>query len=170
MATTLILNSDAQPLSMLPLSTISWQESICYLVNEKAVVLEWYEDWIVRSERWQTRVPAVMILKNYQKKKTMMRFSKHNVFLRDEYVCQYCGVETTKKTATLDHVLPISHGGANTWENCVCACSRCNINKGNDKKIVPKNKPYKPNYFQLVEKRRKMEWDLRHPSWVSYLG
>jgi len=167
---TLILNKDAQPLSMLPLSTISWQESIRYLVSDKATVLEWYDDWIVRSARWQTAVPAVMILKEYQKKKITMRFSKSNIFLRDGYTCQYCNVTVTARTATLDHVLPISHGGKNTWENCVCACAKCNINKGNNKKIVPKVKPVKPTYYQLVDKRRKFEWDLKHPSWANYLG
>lgn len=166
---TLILNADASPVSILPLSTISWEEAIRYLVSEKATVLEWYDDWIVRSERWSTPVPAVMILKEYQKKKTTVRFSKLNVFLRDGYSCQYCGETVTHKLATLDHVLPVSHGGTTTFENCVCACARCNANKGNNKKIVPKNKPYKPTYFQLAEKRKRMDWHLAHPSWANYL-
>ena len=167
---TLILNADASPVSLLPLSTISWEEAIRYLVSEKAIVLEWYEDWIVRSEKWSTPVPAVMILKEYQKKKTNVRFSKHNVFLRDGYTCQYCGEDVARKTATLDHVLPVSHGGKTTFENCVCACARCNANKGNDKKIVPKIKPTKPTYFQLAEKRKKLDWNVPHPSWLNYLG
>lgn len=45
----------------------------------------------------------------------------------------------------------------------------CNSNKGNNKKIVPMNKPYKPSYYQLAEKRKKMRWDLPHPSWADYL-
>jgi hypothetical protein len=166
----LILNSDASPVSLLPLSTISWEEAVRYLVSEKAIPLEWHEDWVVRSERWSTKVPAVMILKEYQKKKTAIRFSKHNVFLRDGYACQYCGDDVSRKTATLDHVLPTSHGGKTTFENTVCACADCNANKGNDKKIVPKFKPYKPTYFQLAEKRKKLKWDVQHPSWINYLG
>jgi 5-methylcytosine-specific restriction endonuclease McrA len=166
----LILNADASPVSLLPLSTVSWEESIRYLVTDKAVVLEWYEDWIVHSEHWETKVPAVMILKEYQKKKTTVRYSKHNVFLRDGYTCQYCGDDVARKTATLDHVLPVSHGGKTTFENTVCACATCNANKGNDKKIVPKVKPYKPTYFQLADKRKKLDWNLPHPSWIAYLG
>jgi 5-methylcytosine-specific restriction endonuclease McrA len=166
----LILNADASPVSLLPLSTVSWEESIRYLVTDKAVVLEWYEDWIVHSEHWETKVPAVMILKEYQKKKTTVRYSKHNVFLRDGYTCQYCGEDVARKTATLDHVLPVSHGGKTTFENTVCACATCNANKGNDKKIVPKVKPYKPTYFQLADKRKKLDWNLPHPSWEAYLG
>jgi 5-methylcytosine-specific restriction endonuclease McrA len=68
---------------MLPVSIISWQESIKYMVLDKATVLEWYEDWTVRSERWSTRVPAVIMLNEYQKPKIRVRFSKQNVFLRD---------------------------------------------------------------------------------------
>jgi 5-methylcytosine-specific restriction endonuclease McrA len=166
---TLMLNADGAPISYLPLSTIPWEDAIKYLVLDKATPLEFYEDWIVHSANWETPVPSVMILKEYEKRKTSIRFSKHNVFLRDGYICQYCGDDVNKKTATLDHVLPVSHGGKTTFENTVCACSDCNASKGNNKKIIPKAKPYKPNYFQLVEKRKKLSWDYQHPSWKQYL-
>lgn len=164
-----MLNADGAPVSWLPLSIISWEEAIKYMVLEKATVLDWYDDWIVHSANWETAVPAVMILKDYEKRKTGVRYSKHNVFLRDGYVCQYCGDGVTRSSATLDHVLPVSHGGKTTFENTVTACGPCNANKGNDKKIVPKNKPFKPTYFQLVEKRKKQKWDLPHPGWANYL-
>lgn len=164
-----MLNADGAPVSWLPLSIISWEEAVKYMVLEKATVLDFYDDWIVHSANWQTAVPAVMILREYEKRKTTIRYSKHNVFLRDGYVCQYCGDDVSKKTATLDHVLPVSHGGKTTFENTVTACGPCNANKGNDKKIVPKVKPFKPTYFQLVEKRKKQAWDLPHPAWANYL-
>lgn len=167
---TLILNADGSPLSLLPLSIIDWQESIRYLVSEKADVLDWYDNWIVRSEKWQTNVPAVMILKEFQKKKTIVRFSKQNVFLRDEYRCQYCDISVNRHSATLDHVLPQSLGGKSTWDNCTTACNSCNSKKGNNKKIVPFSKPWKPDYWALVSKRKKLGWDIPHPSWRNYLG
>jgi 5-methylcytosine-specific restriction endonuclease McrA len=166
----LLLNADASPVTLLPLSIISWEEAIKYLVLDKAHVLDWHEDWIVRSARWETRVPAVMILREYQKKKTSVRFSKQNVFLRDEYTCQYCDIEVNRRTATLDHVLPTSHGGKSVWENCTTACGHCNSSKGNNKKIKPRKAPYKPTYFQLAEKRKRMSWDLQHPAWANYLN
>ena len=165
-----MLNADGAPVSWLPLSVIPWEEAIKYIVLEKATVLDFYEDWIVHSANWETQVPAVMILREYEKRKTAIRYSKHNVFLRDGYTCQYCGDDVSKKTATLDHVLPVSHGGKTTFENTVCACATCNANKGNDKKIVPKYKPSKPTYFQLVDKRKKMQWDIQHPSRANYLA
>ena len=164
-----MLNADGAPVSWLPLSIISWEEAIKYMVLEKATVLDWYEDWTVHSANWETKVPAVMILREYEKRKTGIRYSKHNVFLRDGYVCQYCGDDVSKKTATLDHVLPVSHGGKTTFENTVTACGPCNANKGNDRKIVPKHKPVKPTYFQLVDKRKKQAWDMPHPGWRNYL-
>jgi 5-methylcytosine-specific restriction endonuclease McrA len=169
MSHTLLLNADASPISVIPLSVISWEEAIQKMVSDKAIVLEWYDNWIVHSASWETKVPAVMILKEYQKKKTGVRFSKQNVFLRDMYTCQYCGDSVTSKHATLDHVLPVSHKGKSTFENTVCACASCNANKGNNHKIVPKVKPVKPTYFQLIDKRKKMKFDLRHPSWAAYL-
>jgi 5-methylcytosine-specific restriction endonuclease McrA len=168
--TTLVLNTDGNPVSFLPLSVISWEEAIKYMVLDKAVVLDWYEDWVVHSATWETNVPAVIMLKEYMKQKTSVRFSKQNVFLRDGYRCAYCNDDVTKKSATLDHILPTSHGGKTTFENTVTACSPCNSKKGNNKKIVPKFKPQKPNYFQLVEKRKKMEFSIAHPSWAPYLG
>jgi len=166
----LILNTDGAPVSMMPLSVINWQEAVKYMVLDKAVVLAWHDDWIVHSATWETPVPAVIMLKEYMKKKSSIRFSKANVFLRDGYTCQYCGTGVNKRTATLDHVVPTSHGGKTTWENATTACAPCNANKGNNKKIVPKVKPYKPSYFQLVDKRKKLDWNVAHPSWLSYLG
>lgn len=167
--TTLVLNSDGNPVSMLPLSVISWQEAIGYMVLDKAHVLEWYDNWVVHSARWETRVPAVVMLRHYMKPKTTVRFSKQNVFLRDGFRCVYCETDVSKRTATLDHVLPTSHGGKTTFENTVTACGPCNASKGNNKKIVPKFKPYKPSYFQLVDKRKRLPFDLAHPSWAQYL-
>ncbi len=169
MSATLLLNADATPVSILPLSTISWEEAIRYLVSNKATVLEWHDDWIVHSASWNTRVPAVMMLHEFQKKKTTARYTKHNVFLRDNYQCQYCGVNVNKRSATLDHVIPQSRGGLSTWENSVCACGPCNSAKGNGNKFKPLVKPWRPNYFQLAERRKRLGWDHIHPSWKYYL-
>jgi len=166
----LILNTDASPVSMIPLSVISWQDAIRYMVLEKAVVLAWHDNWVVHSAHWETKVPAVIMLTEYMKKKSNMRFSKGNVFLRDGYRCAYCNTDVSKRTATLDHVLPTSHGGKTEWDNVVTACAPCNANKGNNKKIVPKIKPHKPGYYELVEKRKKFPFDIKHPDWALYLG
>ncbi len=92
---TLLLNKDASPISILPLSAVGWQEAIKYIWLDRVHVLEWYDDWVVRSPSWETRVPAVMMVKDYVKAKKYPRFSKYNVTLRDHFECQYCGVSVT---------------------------------------------------------------------------
>jgi 5-methylcytosine-specific restriction endonuclease McrA len=168
---TLLLNADMQPISLLPLSCVDWQEAIRYMVLDKAKVLEWYDDWIVHSARWETRVPAVLMLNDYQKPKHTMRMSKRNVFLRDQYTCQYCGTKVTDQSATLDHVHPVSKGGKTTWENSTTACKSCNYKKAaHVGKFKPKLAPYKPHFWDLVEKRKRQGFHLHHESWATYLG
>jgi len=72
---TLLLNADAQPVSYLPLSAIQWQDAITYLWLDKVTVLEWYDDWMVRSDKWETRVPAVIMLKEMYRRRRQPRFS-----------------------------------------------------------------------------------------------
>lgn len=170
MSDCLILNTDGSPVSMLPLSVVTWQEAIKYMVLDKAIVLEWHNEWIVRSARWETPVPAVIMVKEYMKKKTAIRYSKANVFLRDEFTCQYCGDDVTRRSATLDHLIPTSKGGKSTWENSVCACGPCNAMKGNKSGFKPKKLPYKPTYWELIEKRKKLPFTASHPSWSIYLS
>jgi 5-methylcytosine-specific restriction endonuclease McrA len=169
MSDTLVLNADGAPVNFLPLSTVDWQEAIRYMVLEKAHVVAWHDDWIVRSAHWETQVPAIIMLKDYMKPKTAIRFSKSNVFLRDRYICQYCHDKLEKRECTLDHVLPTSLGGKTTFENTTTACGPCNANKGANHKIKPKVKPYKPEYYELVNKRKSMPFHIRHDSWLDYI-
>lgn len=169
MSDTLLLNADGNPVSFIPLSTVDWQEAIKYMILEKANVLAWHDNWIVRSARWETPVPSILMLRDYMKPKTTIRFSRANVYLRDKYVCQYCYTKLDKKDCTLDHVLPTSKGGKSVFENTVTACSPCNAGKGNDHRIVPKKKPHKPDYYELVNNRKKMNIQVRHASWLEYL-
>lgn len=171
MSDVLILNADAQPVSYLPLSVVQWKEAIKYMYHDKCDVLEWYDDWLVRSPSWETRVPAVIMMREYIKQKTEVRFSKSNLYLRDQYTCLYCEQPVAKMHLTMDHVLPISRGGTTCWENIATACNDCNSRKGN--KIhgwKPKYKPYRPGYWELVRKRKQINFTIKHPSWEQFIG
>ena len=169
MSDVLILNANAQPVNYLPLSVINWKEAIRYMYHDKCDVLEWYDDWLVRSPSWETKVPAVIMMKQYIKSKTEVRFSKSNLYLRDQYKCQYCGNEFSRSHLTLDHVVPISRGGKTEWTNIVAACNPCNSTKGNRMDWKPKYKPYRPGYWELVRKRKQMEFTIKHPSWEMFI-
>jgi 5-methylcytosine-specific restriction endonuclease McrA len=170
MMDTLVLNADGNPLSYLPLSTINWQEAIRYIVLDKVSVIQWHENWIVRSVNWETFVPSILMLKEYTKPKHYVRFSKSNVFLRDNYTCQYCNKHLQKKDCTLDHVKPVSQGGRTVFENTVTACVLCNATKGSYDRMTPKIKPYKPAYFELVNKRKVLPFNVRQNSWLIYIN
>ena len=166
---TLVLNADGSPLSLLPLSTVTWQDSVRYMWMERVTVLDWYDDWVVRSESWETRVPSVIILKDFMRRRRNPRFSKANLYIRDEYTCQYCNTPYAKSNLTLDHVKPLSLGGNTSWENIVAACGPCNTRKGNKLHMKPIVQPYRPDYYELVAKRKKLGFDVRHKSWLAYL-
>jgi len=169
MADTLVLNADAQPVSYLPLSAVAWREAITYLFLDKCMVLEWYDDWIVRSQRWETRVPAVIMLKDMMRRRRTPRFSKSNLYLRDLYTCQYCNSQFSKTLLTLDHVKPLSLGGKTNWQNIVAACGPCNSRKGNRTHMRPLREPYQPDYYELVAKRKQLGLEIRHSSWSRFI-
>lgn len=123
----LILNASFEPLHV-----VSWQRALQLLFQGKVEVIE-ESDKEVHTVRLTIKVPAVLRLLTYvplAKKKQIVRFSRMNVFLRDNHICQYCGQAFAKLHLTLDHVIPIVQGGQTSWENIVTACKPCNQRKG----------------------------------------
>ncbi len=88
------------------------------------------DDWI-RSVHFDIRVPRIIRLLNYDRvPRNVVKFSRRNVFLRDENRCQYCRRVFSPHSLSLDHVMPRSRGGETSWENIVCSCLKCNVRKG----------------------------------------
>jgi 5-methylcytosine-specific restriction endonuclease McrA len=78
------------------------------------------------------KTPHVVQLLRFDKvPRQEVKFSRANIYLRDQNRCQYCGKKFPSSELSLDHVMPISRGGKSTWENVVCACLPCNVRKGN---------------------------------------
>jgi len=172
MTNTLILNADASPLSIVPLSILHWHDAISMDWLDRADVLASYEDWIVRSPSVEMMVPAVMMLRKFVKVSRTIKFSRYNVFLRDDFKCQYCGKDFTSKPyeITLDHVSPRYHGGTTKWTNVVSACSACNLEKAHYTHMKPRILPKQPTYWEMVEKRKKHPIAVPHAEWIPYLG
>lgn len=77
------------------------------------------------------RVPRVILLMTYNHiPRRHVRFSRHNIYLRDGNICQFCGRHHPRSDLNLDHVIPRSQGGKTTWENVVTSCIPCNRRKG----------------------------------------
>lgn len=74
-------------------------------------------------------VPAIIrLVRAVAFRAKYLRPTRNAIFRRDRYTCQYCG---DRNKISLDHVLPLSRGGKDTWENLVTACFPCNNKKGN---------------------------------------
>ena len=77
------------------------------------------------------RVPRVIVLVAYEHlPRSRVRFSRFNIYARDDNTCQYCGRRCRRSELNLDHVVPRSRGGTTNWENVVCSCVACNLRKG----------------------------------------
>ena len=114
-----------------PIQIISWQRAVTLLALDKVDVVEEYAAEI-RAVSLVINVPAVVRLrKAFRRHAKPVKFSRVNIYARDGYRCQYCGVRCTIDELTYDHVIPRSKGGHTTWENIVSACYDCNRDKAN---------------------------------------
>ncbi len=113
------------------------------------------------------RVPEVILLLRYgARPRTVVAFSRKNIFLRDGYTCQYCGARPGTEELSIDHVLPRSRGGKTTWENCVLACMVCNSRKASrtldESGLALIRQPERPRWaphLTLAIGRRKISWE-----------
>ena len=126
MESTLLLNSSFEPLKV-----VSWQRAITMLFAGKVEVVEEYSRRI-HSVTFSVKLPSVIRLLKYVRVKPdrMVKFSRANIYARDNYSCQYCGGSPAHHQLTFDHVIPVSRGGSKKWENIVTACTDCNRKKG----------------------------------------
>lgn len=87
-------------------------------------------DW-VRTVRYEIAVPRIIRLLGYDRlPEQTVKLNRRNLFARDRNQCQYCGRHFPTSDLSIDHVLPRSLGGKDTWDNLVCACIKCNARKG----------------------------------------
>lgn len=147
---TLILNSQYKPYNIL-----DWKDAVTKMFSGSIEVLVQYDEVIGRIDRQtlstfpklkralrqvigsdveslEIKVPAVAVIRrklsNY---KTGVKFSKTNVYTRDNFCCQYCGAKLPQTKLNYDHVIPRSQGGQTVWDNIVASCYTCNGKKAN---------------------------------------
>ncbi|NCF11851.1 MAG: HNH endonuclease [Verrucomicrobiaceae bacterium] len=138
----------------------SWLESSSERVAEE----------VIRSVRFAMKIPKVIVLALYDKLPSKeVKFTRHNVFLRDHYTCQYCCQKFPEKNLNLDHVLPRDKGGKTRWDNIVTSCIKCNTRKANqlphEAGMFPAMHPKAPRWRPLFGFRRKGKMD---ESWKTF--
>jgi len=165
----LVLNADYRPLSYYPLSLWPWQEAIKAVWLDRVDIVAEY-DAMVHSPSHQIRIPSVVVLKDYVKPRKRVAFTRFNLFLRDEFRCQYCG---SRGDLTFDHVVPRAAGGITSWENVVAACSPCNLRKGSKSLrqagMSLHKQPRAPGAGELQNLGRKFPPGHLHESWMDFL-
>ncbi len=190
-ASVLVLNR-----SFMPVNLVSVQRAFGMLFTDTAeavcmrdgqVGLYDYEGWVQASRRnrangdhdhceWirtvslQLEVPRIIRLNGYDRyPESRVSLTRRNVLARDEHRCQYCGREFPSTQLSVDHVLPVSRGGGNSWSNVVCACRRCNRTKGRrtpqEANMALLQPPREPRFDPLIRLKLRQE---RYQSWRMF--
>ena len=155
----LVLNASFQPLQILNMRKV-----LKLVVKGTVEVVKHVDGRSINSSRVSYPMPSVVKLHkyvNYHPKPAP--FSKRNVLIRDKFTCQYCGDISSQKM-TIDHIVPQSKGGPNTWENTVACCSRCNAKKADkslkESGMTLKKLPKKPTPYVFMKAASvHREWD-----------
>jgi len=180
----LILNKSFQPLSVEGV-----KKSLGYLIGDEGKAMDpktyelftftqWVEknniqdvDSTMRSEKLWIMIPEIIVLNtnSLQKKRTSLNISKRKVFERDGNKCGYCDKTLTSANRTIDHVIPTSRGGRNSYDNVVACCGACNSKKGdrllNEIGWKVRHRLYSPetNLLYRVPKSKRMK------SWETFV-
>jgi 5-methylcytosine-specific restriction endonuclease McrA len=145
-----VLNVTYEPLSVIPVA-----RAIHLILSDRAELIE-SADAHIRSARMSMPVPLVIRLLNYVRvpHNLPLPLSRRALLMRDEFTCQYCGIQPGREHLTIDHVIPRSRGGRTEWENVVAACAPCNRRKGNrtpdEANMKLRNHPHRPRFWAMA--------------------
>lgn len=118
----LVLNTSYEPIQ------VQTARNAIKLIVKGAAKIEEQRDYDLRPG---FPFPSVVRLTTYHKIPVVLKvLSRKNIYLRDHFTCQYCGVRFHERDLTLDHVIPESKGGPSSWNNLVACCVSCNRRKG----------------------------------------
>ena len=130
------------------------------------------EDWLNSDSEVPIEAPRIIRYLYYDKmflKK--IKFTRRNIFARDEFTCQYCGKKYRLEELQLEHVVPKSKGGKSTWANTVCACHSCNTEKRNrtpeeaGMKLI--RKPHTPKFLPSYNFKYSQE---KYSCWRNFIS
>ncbi len=153
-----------------PIEWLDWQAAVCLYARELVVwnlgeVAHKIHGGHSRITGKQTVIdlPSIIACGGGQlaRPRTTYPLSNSALFARDKHLCLYCTRQFAQFELTRDHIVPLSRGGTDRWENVVSACRRCNQHKGNrlleEVGMELTALPYRPNnaeYLALINSRR----------------
>lgn len=149
------------------LNVTSVRRALSLVLKNKAEIVEAIQGRVVQGASRCVGMPSVVRMLYYIRRPFKeVPLTRKNIILRDRGTCQYCG----KHGDTVDHIMPRSRGGRDTWENCVCACGYCNRQKNNrtpdEARMKLLSRPRKPALVHWLMARR----DSTREGWGRYLG
>lgn len=149
---TLVLDS-----SYVPRSIIKTERAFVIALKGNAEIVHEYPEFfkLVNPDLNISKPSIIRIFRYVNVPFHKVPLTRYNVFKRDNYECVYCNKKGDRKTLTIDHVIPKSKGGKDTWVNLVTSCRKCNLEKADlTLKEFGKNieKPYRPHYLMLLNK------------------
>ena len=154
-------------LNYVPINICTGRRAIVLVEKEKAETLDNYQAAIHTIKRL-LNIPSVIRLAYMVKRPYAPRkISKKEIFLRDQYTCQYCTIKTSE--LTLDHVIPRIQKGPQTWENVVAACSTCNLRKAGrtpleaNMRLLKEPRIPQPNPYRILQ-----NYSMIDP-WIPYV-
>jgi len=170
----LVLDSTWQPARIIGL-----RRAVTLLASGKAIPVSDIHVGIMRSPSTSIEVPAVIqvstLIKNGMRSMRPPECTRARVLTRDDHVCQFVinGEPCMSKADTIDHLIPQSRGGDNSWENLVGACFKHNGFKDNNSleemtsayNWTLKSQPYAPKFMI-----RNLARDEIHPEWHYFLS
>ncbi len=166
MTAVLVLNQNYEPLNV-----CNDRRAYLLISGGKAEVLE-HGPGHIRTPTLSFQRPSVIRLVYLIKRpRPKVRLTRREIFLRDHFTCQYCGVKT--RDLTLDHIVPRHRGGVHSWENLASACRSCNHKKGGkslaDSHMTLRRLPFEPkaNSYYMFGQYRELHdgWDKFIPDW-----
>ncbi len=147
-AKVLLLNQSYEPLTL-----CTTKKALILIILQKAELVNSNSKLAVRTVNKSFPWPSVIRLKAYIKVPYVnINLTRKNILRRDNHKCGYCG--RGDLTFTIDHIIPKTKGGKDTWENLVTACLPCNNKKGSktpeEAGMQLRIKPHKPNYIMFI--------------------
>ena len=177
----LVLNRNWQPITFLPVQTaiVTVMRDMASVLDAEDYLLLTFEGWIelgrdtgraIRTPGRAIPAPEVIVLKRYgERPPRRLVFNRPNLYRRDAFSCQYCGVALPAEDLTVEHVLPRSRGGPTSWENCVAACATCNTRKADrtprEARMTLRRAPFRPAW----RTRLRPPGGEPRASWASFL-